>query len=81
MRCCLYIQSRKALCSALTQYYFDYVCSSFHYGISKQLEHRSQETYKIDFKPGSKREYYLSYFRLIQCGKSYINMIKPGFYC
>ena len=42
--CCLNMMTRKTLCSALIQCYFDYACSSWYCGISKQLRHRLQTT-------------------------------------
>jgi hypothetical protein len=41
---CLNTQTRKTLCSALIQCYFDYACSSWYCGINKQLKHKLQVT-------------------------------------
>jgi hypothetical protein len=42
--CCLNMAIRKDLCSALIQCYFDYACSAWYCGISKQLRYRLQTT-------------------------------------
>jgi hypothetical protein len=44
---CLTTQTRKILCSALIQCYFDYACSSWYCGINKQLRHKLQVTQNI----------------------------------
>jgi hypothetical protein len=59
---CLDIQSRKTLCSTLIQCHFDYACSCWYEGLTKQMKNKLQiEGSKIYSRITSQKKYYYKY--------------------